>query len=302
MVKENTLDNYVPKLVAILAGLLTLGVAAILALTVAQPVVQSLVSFVGLDTQQGFWYITRAAGLAAYLLLWLSTLWGLAVASKNFDPLLHRAFTFDVHEFLSLLAIGFIVVHVGVLLVDQYLPFSLAEILVPFIAPYRAFWVGIGVIGMYLTLLVTLTFYLRTKIGYKAFRAIHLFSFLGYIGVTVHSIFSGTDSALLSTKLVYIATALVIAVLTAHWWKIRNAKGSEAGTAKKSVNAARPVKTINAPSRMSRTNSLHTTVAPARVSQNVGTPRGGLGANGTASRTAPVRRFDSKPAPQKLAK
>lgn len=249
MLKTNTLEPREPRTIAILAGALALGVAALLSFTVAQPVVQSFVSFVGLDTQQGFWYITRAAGLAGYLLLWLSTLWGLAVASKIFDPLLHRAFTFDVHEFLSLLAIGFIIVHVGALLADQYLPFSLAEILVPFIAPYREFWVGIGVIGMYLTLLVTVTFYLRTKIGYKVFRTIHLASFLGYIGVTVHSIFSGTDSALLSTKLVYIATALVIAVLTAYWFKTRSAKRADAGTAKKPVNAARPLK-VRTPSRI----------------------------------------------------
>lgn len=222
--KSNMLETRQPRLAGILAGLLALAVAALLALTVAQPLAQSAQSFLALDTEEGFWYVTRAAGLAAYLLLWLSTLWGLAVSSKIFDPLLHRAFTFDVHEFLSLLAIGFVVAHVGALILDSYMPFSIPEILVPFLAPYRPLWVGIGIIGMYLTLLVTVTFYLRSKIGQKAFRTIHLLSFISYIAVTVHSVFAGTDSALISTKLVYIATALVIALLSVHWWMTRRAK------------------------------------------------------------------------------
>jgi hypothetical protein len=122
-------------------------------------------SFLALNTDAGLWYVTRAAGLLAYLLLWLSTVWGLAIASKIFDPLLHRAFTFDAHEWLSLLALGFTILHVGVLLGDVYLPFSLAEILIPFVAPYRPFGVGLGIIGFYLTLLVTVTFYLRSRIS-----------------------------------------------------------------------------------------------------------------------------------------
>ncbi len=180
--------------------------------------VNSFSSLFGLDTVQGMWYLTRAAGLAAYLLLWLSTVWGLAVASKIFDPMLHRAFTFDIHEFLSLLAIGFIVVHMGVLLFDQYLPFSVPELLIPFIAPYRAFWVGIGVIGMYLTMLVTVTFYLRSRIGQKTFRTIHLLSFLSYIAVTLHSVYSGTDTVLWSSKLIYVGTGLVVLLLTIYWY------------------------------------------------------------------------------------
>ncbi len=170
-----------------------------------------------LDTVQSFWYVTRAAGLIAYLLLWLSTAWGLAVSSKIFDALLHRAVTYDLHQFISLLAIGFAVLHVVVLLGDQYLPFSIAALVIPFIAPYRPIWVGIGIIGFDLTVLVTVTFYLRRWIGQKTFRVIHLLSFLAYAGVTVHGLLSGTDSALVTTQVMYAASALVIVFLTVYW-------------------------------------------------------------------------------------
>ena len=171
-----------------------------------------------LDTVQAMWYITRAAGLIAYLLLWLSTAWGLAVSSKIFDDLFHRAFTYDMHQFISLLAIGFTILHIVVLFADQYLPFTIAQVLIPFIAPYRPIWVGIGIIGMYLTLLVTVTFYIRQWIGQKTFRVIHLASFAAYAGVTIHGLMAGTDSALLVTQLIYAGTALSIVFLTVYWF------------------------------------------------------------------------------------
>ena len=165
---------------------------------------------------QAFWYVTRAAGLIAYLLLWLSTAWGVAVSTKIFDPVLHRAFTYDFHQFLSLLAIGFVTLHIVVLLADKYLPFSVAQVLVPFAAPYRPVWVGLGTIGLYLTLLVSATFYIRRWIGQKTFRAIHLVSYIAFIAAALHGLFAGTDSPLWTVQAMYIVTALSVAFLTAY--------------------------------------------------------------------------------------
>ena len=169
-----------------------------------------------LTSTQTSWYITRAAGIVSYLLLWLSTVWGLAVSNKIFDPVLHRMFTYDFHQFISLLAIGFIILHVSVLLVDQYLPFSVAQILVPFSAPYRPVWVGLGTIGLYLALLVSITFYIRKWIGQKTFRTIHLVSYIAFIATAVHGLFAGTDSPLPTVQGMYIVTALVVVFLTAY--------------------------------------------------------------------------------------
>ena len=171
---------------------------------------------------QAMWYVTRAAGIVSYLLLWLSTVWGLAVSNKILDPVLHRAFTYDFHQFLSLLAIGFIILHIGVLLADQYLPFSVAQILVPFAAPYRPVWVGLGTIGLYLTLLVSITFYIRRWIGQKTFRAIHLVSYLAFLAAAAHGLFAGTDSPLPPVQLMYAVTSLTVVFLTVYRIVTRN--------------------------------------------------------------------------------
>ena len=153
----------------------------------------------------------------AYLLLWLSTAWGLAIPSKIIDRLLHRSFTFDIHQVISLFSLGFLGLHIFVLMADQYLPYSLAQILVPFLSPYRPFWVGVGVIALYILLLVTATFYLRQRIGMKTFRVIHYTSLIGYLGATLHGIFAGTDSSLPAAMVMYGGTFLVIVFLTGYW-------------------------------------------------------------------------------------
>jgi len=169
------------------------------------------------DSQQVWWYVTRSAGILAYLLLWLSTVWGLAVPSRIIQPVLEQGYTFDFHQFISLLSIGFAVLHILVLTFDRYLPYSTLQILIPFLSPYRPLWVGIGVISFYIILLVTITFYLRTRIGMNAFRTIHIFSLVGYLGVTLHGFFAGTDSPLLSMQWLYRSTGLVVIFLTIYW-------------------------------------------------------------------------------------
>ena len=177
-----------------------------------------------LDSQQIMWYITRAAGLTSYLLIWFSSVWGLAISSKFIDTILHRSFTYDFHQYISLLAVGFILLHIVVLLFDRYLPYTITQILFPFLSPYRPLWVGIGVIAFYLTLLVTVTFYMRKHIGMRAFRLIHIASLAAYLGATIHGFFAGTDSSLGYVQLMYAGTFLVMVFLSTYWivWARQN--------------------------------------------------------------------------------
>ena len=222
---------------AIFAVFAMLVVGLVLLLTPAGDWLASSLSWLfAADSQQLWWYVTRSAGIIAYLLLWLSTAWGLAVPSRIISPVLDQTYTFDFHQFISLLSIGFALLHIIVLTLDRYLPYSTLQILIPFLSPYRPLWVGIGVISFYIILLVTVTFYLRTRIGMSTFRAIHIFSLLGYLGITLHGLYAGTDSPLLSMQLLYRGTALVVIFLTVYWLVQKYQQKTEA---KKKANLAR---------------------------------------------------------------
>jgi predicted ferric reductase len=205
--------------VALVAGFIVLAmIGLLLSVSPIGQGVNGVTSWLlALNTNQTMWYITRAAGITSYLLLWLSTAWGLAVANRILDGKLHGSYTYDFHQFISLLAIGFMGLHIIVLLFDQYLPYNIAQILVPFLSPYRPVWVGIGVLSLYITLLVTITFYIRDRIGSRAFRTIHVFSLLAFLGAAIHGLFAGTDSPLLVVQWMYGFTFLSIVFLLTYW-------------------------------------------------------------------------------------
>jgi len=203
---------------ALAAGLLAVEVG-----TGASPF-QFVSDFFALDSVHIWWYISRASGLMGYLLVWLSTLWGFAISSKILDPFLERTFTYDFHEHLSLLSIGFMILHAVVLLLDKVEPLSLTEILIPFSGSYRPFWTGIGIITFYLSILVTVTFYIRSLISMKTFRAIHYLSIAAYVGGLFHGLYAGTDSALNWTQMMYWGTFLSTVFFCIYWLVIVRSK------------------------------------------------------------------------------
>jgi len=72
---------------------------------------------------------------------------GLVRSTKSPRPLIPRALSFDLHQFISVLGLTFIGVHAGALLFDGFLRFTPASLLVPFASPYRPIWTGLGVIS-----------------------------------------------------------------------------------------------------------------------------------------------------------
>jgi len=202
----------------LLIGTIVLALISIIATQTG--ISQAMNSLFVLDSVHLWWYISRAAGLMGYLLIWLSTIWGFAVGSKIFDSVLERVFTFDFHEYVSWLGLGFIGFHAIALLFDRVEPLSLTEILLPFASSYRPFWTGIGILGFYLTLLVTVTFYLRSKISMKTFRSIHYLSIAAYIGALFHGLYAGTDSALTWVQWMYWGTFLSTIFFGLYWLAI----------------------------------------------------------------------------------
>jgi predicted ferric reductase len=234
-------------IVSILATFLIFGIILVVVVVAMTPAGQSLGTYLrwlfAADSVQIWWYVTRASGIIAYLLLWVSTILGLAVTSKYLDGMLERLFTYDFHEFVSLLSVAFTLVHVLVLLLDRYLPYSLAQILIPFISPYRPFWVGVGVLSFYMILLVTVTFYLRNRIGTRKFRIIHYVSLAGYIGVTLHGYYAGTDTALPAMQILYKVSGLAVLFFTVYWLVLLGLRKME--VKQKAGLAARPAQKIH---------------------------------------------------------
>ncbi len=160
-----------------------------------------------------YWYMSRGAGLVSYMLLWATTAWGLLVSTKLAKGLIAASFSAGLHEFLSLATLSFAAFHGIALLGDHYINFNLMNIVYPFAATYRPGWVGLGQLGFYLTAALVLSFYVRKKVGPKAWRAVHYLGFPVYGLVLVHGITSGTDAGALPVQAMYLATGTAIVFL-----------------------------------------------------------------------------------------
>jgi predicted ferric reductase len=172
---------------------------------------------------KAYWYMARIGGIIAYMLLWLSTLWGLMLSTKLVSRRLPAPIIYGLHEFLAILSLVFIAMHSFVLLGDEYINFNIFHLAIPFIAPYRPFWTGLGVIGFYLSLVMTGSFYVRKQIGQKSWRALHYLTFVAYSITLTHGVMTGTDSPLGPMKLAYLVTGLSILFLV--YYRLFTLKG-----------------------------------------------------------------------------
>ena len=115
-----------------------------------------------------FWYLSRAAGFTAYLLLFASVALGIATSTRLGRRIMAQNATFDIHRFLSLLALAFTAFHVYILLGDGYFNYNIVQLTAPFLSPYRTWQVAAGTFSLYALVLVVLSFYVRKSIGYRS--------------------------------------------------------------------------------------------------------------------------------------
>lgn len=140
------------------------------------------------------WYIARSAGLVAWALLTASVLWGLAISTRVLRGRPRPAWLLDLHRYLAGLAVVFSVVHVVGILLDDYVPFSLVSVLVPFASHWRPGAVAWGVVSAYLLLAVELTSLARARLPRRVWRATHVATFPLFVFSTVHALTAGTDA------------------------------------------------------------------------------------------------------------
>jgi VanZ family protein len=102
-----------------------------------------------------------------------------------------------MHEWLGVLALTFLGVHIGALLLDTYMRFSIVDVLVPFASAWKPGAVAWGVVGLYLMVAVHLSARLRGRLPKRyrpLWKKVHFASYPLFAVATVHLFTAGTDS------------------------------------------------------------------------------------------------------------
>jgi len=162
------------------------------------------------------WYVTRAAAISSYVALTVTVGLGL-LRSMARQIRLPNTTTFwlldELHQFLALLTAAFLALHLLTLLLDPYLPFSLANLLIPIGEPYSAFGSALGVLGLYAMVVILASSWLRRFLSYSFWRALHYVSFVAFVLVTAHGLFAGSDTGQPWAIALYLGSCAAIGVL-----------------------------------------------------------------------------------------
>jgi len=161
------------------------------------------------------WLVIRGSGIAAFILLSGSTIWGLLVSSKALGKLAKiKALTW-FHESLGISALLATGLHMFALSIHDFLPFTWGEILIPGKSSWRTLPVALGVVSFYTLVIIIISFYVKKHIGHKAWRTIHFASLGVFLGSLLHGIMSGSDTRQPLVAGLYFGSAVVVAALIA---------------------------------------------------------------------------------------
>lgn len=187
-------------------------------LLVSTVVVVAIGSLVLLDGNQWvqlqrFWLISRAAAVAAYIVLTVLLVLGIVISHpRNKDTWRLTPRLLPWHQAMVGVLFSLVTVHLIFSLVDSKSGVSLQTFWNPMNSKYHPLATLFGVIGFYLLLLVGITAGLRKWV--KIWLPVHRVSWVLWIFLSLHGFYDGTDSIALR-PLYEISLALVL--LTFFW-------------------------------------------------------------------------------------
>jgi sulfoxide reductase heme-binding subunit YedZ len=178
-----------------------------------------------------WWLASRASGVVALVLVTVSVLIGLTMASKlvrrrGVAPVLAR-----VHEHTALAGLIAIAIHGTTLLLDPWLHPTVGGVLVPFTMSYRPVFTGLGIVAGYLAAILGLSFYARKRIGAKLWRKLHRATVAVWLLGVIHTLGAGTDAGTPWMRAFLLVTGVPVVALFAlrvlrqvrgpHGWRAR---------------------------------------------------------------------------------
>jgi methionine sulfoxide reductase heme-binding subunit len=165
------------------------------------------------------WYASRSTGLLALVLFTVSVVLG-ALGGGRFAATRWPRFTIaGLHRSVSLLAVAFLLVHIGTSIIDPYAGIGWLDAIVPFGSIYHPFWLGLGAVATDLTAAIIITSLLRPRVNLRLWRWVHWTSYACWPLAVVHGIGTGPADFRLGW-VVGLNIVCVLAVLGTLLWRV----------------------------------------------------------------------------------
>jgi len=160
------------------------------------------------------WYTARGAGLAALIVLTLSTSLG-ALTSIKVRSAATRVVTQYTHRTAAALGLGLIVVHVTTIVADAKAGVGAYGAFVPFASAYRPNAVALGSIAAYVFILVGALGFARGRLansarGAAAWRYVHTLAYGAWGLAMLHGLNAGSDADLPWVRTIWVLCLLTV--------------------------------------------------------------------------------------------
>jgi hypothetical protein len=167
------------------------------------------------------WYTSRAAGVTSYILMFFIILLGVGMTTGFIYKYINPVKAWVIHKYLSL-ALGItLLTHAFSLMFDEFINFSIQDILIPLASDFKPLFLSLGIIGFYILLVIIFTS-LFFRLKYKrAWRGIHYAVYALFIFSFVHGLLIGTDSKTIWMKSIYIITGAIFVSLLVYRFVFR---------------------------------------------------------------------------------
>ena len=143
---------------------------------------------------QFWWYVARASGIVAWLMLTATVIWGILLSTKALPNVRRPLWISAMHRWLAGLMLSFVFIHVMALLADDYVSFDLLDVTVPFASHWRPGAVALGVVAMWLLVAVELTSLATRRLPRRFWRGVHVSSYVAFWLTSLHAAFAGADA------------------------------------------------------------------------------------------------------------
>jgi len=171
------------------------------------------------------WYLMRASGVVALVLLTAVLVLGIATNRRWRPGRAPRVATAGLHRSISLLAVAFLGVHVLTAVVDPYAVVGAAAVVVPLVAGKSAFAVGLGALSLDLVAALVASSLLRARVPATLWRGIHWLAYLAWPVALAHSFAAGTDAT--SPWLAAIGALCLATVASSALWRVRSERSAK---------------------------------------------------------------------------
>lgn len=172
------------------------------------------------------WYVARASGLVAAVSLVILMLSGMGLVTGYTFRVLEPLTAWATHRALGIVFGLSVLAHMGSLLFDHFAPFSIAQLLVPWLSDFRpitlfgvhvgSLYIALGILAFYGTALVVITSLVWVEKKPTLWKLVHLLSYLVILFVFIHALYLGTDLTHGWLRWIWIVSGLSIACLVIH--------------------------------------------------------------------------------------